>query len=206
MINNPGGPFYRVSQFRFHKHLPPFPPHLLLLIFLRYLSLNSFDSESSSSKARHCLPGCLLFPHSHEDRPPHPHSCLLLPILHQADAASLFHASVRWSLRAPSGVIGCFVMSQRPEDCGNYCSYYEQIEMITFDSQPHVMGWGVPPATPLTQMWQNLSELQRAGDGRTAKCLTGNDEVESRSKSQPFTGSQYTEALFTRTGFWSGKN
>lgn len=198
MINNPGGPFYRVSQFRFHKHLLPFPPHLSFLIFLRYLSLNSFDSESRSSEARLCLPGCLLFPHSRGA--PLPPSCLLLPILHQADAASLFHASVRWSLRAPSGVIGCFVMSQRPEDCGNYCSYYEQIEMITFDSQPPVMGWGPPPHT---SSFPQMSELLRAGD---AKCLTDNDEVESQSKSQPLTGSQYTEELFTRTGFWSGKN
>lgn len=159
MINNSWGPFYRVSQFRFHKHLPPIPPHLSLLIFLRYLSLNSFDSESSSSEARLCL-AAFHFPTAMEPSPP---SCLLLPILHQADAASLFHASVRWSLRPPSGVIGCFVMSQRPEDCGNYCSYYEQIEMITFDSQPHVMGRGVPPTHP---PFPDVTKPVRATEGR----------------------------------------
>lgn len=37
-INRREVPFYRVSQFGFHKRLPAFPLHLLLLIFLRYLS------------------------------------------------------------------------------------------------------------------------------------------------------------------------
>lgn len=94
MINNPGGPFYRVSQFRFHKHLPPFPPHLSLLIFLRYLSLNSFDSESSSSRGE-ALPAWLPFisPQPWRHPPPPPHLPKLLSPPHPPPGRRCFFVS-----------------------------------------------------------------------------------------------------------------
>lgn len=102
-INHPGGTFYWliISQLSFHEHPPansfaPVITHtfkIFIIKRIRLCSLNIFFSEAPISRL---CPAAFYFDIAVEGLAV---AVALLPILHRADAASLFHAPVQQSLQ-----------------------------------------------------------------------------------------------------------